>query len=268
MRLPSQPTHCLTMAGTGISFEVISDLCRDPGSQFMPLRTLDGACDALMPVVVLTNSPVHELAKNLSDAVTVDGALRIWRMWGEALLRLLRETRTTVTVVDIDLLHQVGSPNWNNLAGHLGVTLPIQSGSVPSSPVEAQLVVLAEALLGRDPEAAELAAELRAAMFCAEDAFDRMAAYDRGLATIRAHREELRLQRETLGLMLSQIERLSRGNVSNLQRLNREIASKKTLEAMRKHREAELTSQIDSLYASRSWRITAPMRKIRMAFLK
>ncbi|MFE3838657.1 hypothetical protein, partial [Pseudogemmobacter sonorensis] len=189
------------------------------GGRPLTAATPEAALEAGGTALVLLRDPAQVLATALLSAPGAEAALHDWRQWAQALLRRRRQDRGRMHLVDIDLLAdpETGGPDAAAL-GRLGALVGMAILRAPAVPMPGRapdpVLALAEGLLARDRQDALLVAELEAETHRPAREADPFERVDRALSALRLAERERGLQRETMGLQVSEIERQARGLVA------------------------------------------------------
>lgn len=274
----------LLVAGeTGLPADLLQEIRSLCGDRLQPAGSAEAALAAGQgAVLALLRDPARGLAARLWAAPDAAAALADWRHEAGALLHLRRSQRDRLHLLDPALFGPGGSAGLARLGDLLGgVRLEGPLTTVLPAPPEAVLG-LAAALLAGSAADLRLAGALRAEMHrpgpetedCgAETAGPGLALVDRALFGLRQDAQALALQRETLALQRAEIDRLAQGLIAledsagqarlEAGALQAEIAQLQAGIAAREGRISGLEAEIARIYASRSWRITAPLRGAR-----
>ena len=247
------------------------------------------------PVMVLLHDPVVSLAHRLADGAAPQTGLHHWMTWAESLLKAQRKDRRRITLVDARLFAVGTTDDHARLAQRLGVPVPDPGTALnPGAPPAALRLLAALALLAVTPRANDLAQELRALMLQPETGPVSAETVQAALTRTDAiASEETRLLREGMRLQNEIVDQLAAAKTRNselvarladhellaaeVDALSRQLAE---AEAARKRHTALLGAQLlddgerlavserkaaelGRVYASRSWRITRPLRSLR-----
>lgn len=249
-----------------------------------------GDLDASVPVVLAYESCPAAVGRALAAGTAPDAALAQWLSAASDLLEGGRRRRRRAVMVDLALAARVPETLRAALADRLGLTLLLPGqGIVPPLRPAALYEVFAAQLLATSEAARQAQSELEARTL-ALDSAGRPAAPDVGrairdfadaaarsagrLAALEEERTLLRMQlhqfREELEIQFSKARSFYREREQFRRKLTEERAALKAEhERQRRLHQQErdqLQGRIEELLRSTSWKVTAPLRRVRLMF--
>lgn len=230
-------------------------------------------------------APEHSLSASLATAEDPLEALEEWIARQKNLLALQRRNRRSLTFVDSRLFaRSEEDPDWLSLSRRVGGgdLEPAAPLDTVFAPADARFQLAAISLRQTDAEAAEVMAALDATTL-GRDPRDAMQVIKVAVQAWRKDQEEIDLLRANLTLQiettahknesemaaLAQAERTAREGQVEQVRLNQRrrdgILGAQLLDEMKRSQDLKATTEalsreLDKVYGTKSWRITAPLR--------
>lgn len=250
-----------------------------------------------MPVLIPIRSPVAALAARMQAGSAPGAALEDWRARTAPLIAQCRKARRHVLMIDIDSLEASPEGMASALTGHLSLGLTAPKATRVAERCPAVLELLAQTLIEQAPDCRNLAAEIDAMAVSAgganpihpdrlEQVFhDHLAALAYSQAEYDLLQEERDLLRDSLAQMQEELATQIRAREARND-LQAEMILHKAAHEAAEHqlallhdssqqreavlsaeilgaqdRETALQQELDAVYASRSWRVTGPLRR-------
>lgn len=205
-------TSCLRILTSTpyLTFESLSAVIGTLGTEAKIADSLQAASNEGSTVLVITSKPTYVLAEYLQSALDMRSALAQWIEWSEGLLLYQRKNRRNIMLVDLELLTKGDAADFDRLKSRLDIDFSRLPVSFTAPLPKSELLLLATVGISADYRATTLAQELEAAMFCPAEDGNLIELTERALENIRNNSRELSLQRETMALQLSEMERQAR----------------------------------------------------------
>jgi hypothetical protein len=240
------------------------------------------AADAEAPVLVEMDDPTWNLAERLASGTTLEAASSAWTNDMRNLRDTWRTSRRRITLVARTESGTIEQECMAEICSRLDVS-PVNLakcnlGQMRESGVTATQRLVAAAILSVEPTMGSLAEELRAAMISADYGTLSQPVIAAALNEQSTMQAEINLLRDTLQTTLKEME----SDAETVQKaLRAEASAQREIDAARAsvlgaqvlsdaarivtlNREiAALKTDLGDLKASRSWRVTSPLRRIR-----
>jgi hypothetical protein len=238
-------------------------------------------------IIVPIETPIQSLARRLKSKQDYTNALQDWFEETETFLQSYRKVRRRVRVMAKTVLLSGAAESWQAVAAHVGLQQSPAAATELAETVPCALShLLSQYLIRITPKAQTLAQEIEAMISGPGPSFENSPELVSLLLKERqtAENEQVEQQdtttqndllKESLSALLRENEmqsirqRTLEKEVQLMSQLEaklswsaRELLTAQEKAATLERRVAELSGNIDALYASNSWKITAPIRKI------
>lgn len=208
MTLTASTTRLRVLASTPcLTSNSLREIATAFGTETPLSDSLQSTADEGGATLIITNTPAYVLAAYLQTSTNMHTALTQWIEWAENLLRYQRKNRREITLVDLELLARGSTRDFDRLKTRLNTSFSRLPAAITTSPPHNMLLLLANIGINANHRTASLAQELEAAMFCAVDEVGMIDLAEKVLSELRHNSNELSLQRETMALQISEIEK-------------------------------------------------------------
>lgn len=233
----------------------------------LPKESLTDASDAGPDILLLCRSPVETLCRAMASGVIPGVALKEWRDLAQDILALNRRNRRKVRILDMDMAarHPGAFLRWFALAEDQDMIAALSGNRQPDR--DEVLHLLARRILLGDTHARALTGELKAVSLNFAKGDDTGA--DNPDAAFLAYRACLQT-RAQVSLLQAQNRYMQDETEAHLTRAEAGQAEKQQrIDALtadlsgRENAVAALELELQRFLASRSYRLTAPLRRIR-----
>lgn len=237
-------------------------------------------------IILPIETPTQSLARRLAGQQEYESALQDWFEETEAFLQICRKVRRRVRIMAKSPLLSGSTESWQALAAQVGLQIsPAAAGQAETAPCPLSHL-LGQYLIQITPRAQALAKEIEAMINGPHPSFENnpelvtaVLKKQHDAKTEEAKQRHLStendLLKENLSALLRDIETQTiRQNTlasevklmgqleAKLSQSARERLTAQEKVATLQRRVAELSDQLNAVYASNSWKITGPVRKI------
>lgn len=248
------------------------------GFDVMPFRS-DAVADAIAsveaPCAVMWSDPTNCLASAIEEGTAIPEAIEGWRARADEILTLLRKNRRNITLVESDLLTAShADPAWEVLRKRLDIPQHVVLSQ--PGPQSALSRAIARLAVPQIDSLRDLLEELRASgvsPLTEENTSATLAAAAEAFEGPRSSQDEMALLREQVQIQIAEAHRAEETIASLRDQLNRLTEDNLRLTATQTELEAQnaklmrdvegLTTMLSMVYASTSWRVTAPLRGVK-----
>ncbi len=220
-----------------------------------------GSCAILWP------DPAALIAHALADGQVPFAVAGTWRLAAQQVLDIHRRNRRRLVLIDARLFEAAheGATGRAQLASRLGISAQFVPADDADMPGEVSMA-LAAAVLPRLPDVEACLDELLSVSL--SPATEATASID--LTTLGAEYVRLTAAAQEVDLLRQQValqqQEAAQSKAAALDKLHNETRKRQTAEQQRDRlarRVSDLTSKLEKVFASTSWRATKPLRKVK-----